>query len=102
MNLFVIFLVVISLAMALWLSRADWVKMLALVPLGALVPGFYGAAVNCGIGFLADILGDGACTGGATPRAAFAALYVISIPMVLAGGVVFKLIGLGLSRRRAA
>ena len=78
MTPFLIYFAIIALGVGLWLSRIDWAKMLALVPVGALVPAFYGAAVNCGAGFALDFFGPGSCTGDATPRAVFAAMFVVT------------------------
>ena len=99
MSQFMIFFGVIALAMAVWLSRFQWAKAIALVPVGALVPAFYGAAVNCGLGFALDFFGPGACEGGHAPRAVFAALYVIALAPVLVGTLLVKLMRIVAARR---
>ena len=48
MNNFLIYFAIIALAVGFFLSRAGWGRMLLLVPVGALVPAFFGTASGCG------------------------------------------------------
>ena len=84
MTQFLAFGLIICLAMGFWLSNNPWGKMLAILPLGMLVPAFYGTAVNCGLGFVTEFFGAGQCQGGNTPRQVFAGMYVLSfVPVVI-------------------
>ncbi|MDF1619215.1 hypothetical protein [Pseudothioclava nitratireducens] len=91
MNSFLAFLLIICLLIGFWLSKNSWGKMLVVIPLGVLVPAFYGAATNCGLGFMLDFFGQGECRGGNTPREVFGAIYILSFVPVLVFSVLAKL-----------
>lgn len=91
MNQFLIFFALIALAMGLWLSRSDWAKMLALVPVGALVPTFFGTATMCGLDFALHLTEAGRCAVAGEPFRLFAAYFIFGIIGVLLASVVMKL-----------
>lgn len=100
MNQFLIFFMVLALAMGLWLSRNDWLKMLVLVPFGALVPAFFGTASMCGLGFALHLTEAGTCAVAGEPYRLFAAYFVFGLGAVLVASVVVKLgrVALGLRK----
>ncbi len=91
MNLLILGFVLISIAMGVWLSRSDWLKMLVMVPLGALVPAFFGTGSNCGADFALHLYEAGRCMATDAPREVFAAFFVRGIVAVLVAGVLAKL-----------
>lgn len=92
MNTFLAFLLIICLMIGFWLSKNTWSKLFILVPLGVLVPAFYGAASSCGLGFIADFFTEGVCrTPERTPQQVLAGVYVLSFLPVLAFTVLAKL-----------
>ena len=99
MNLLLTGFVLISFGTAVWLSRFDWPKMLALVPVGALVPAYFGTGSNCGAGFVLHLYTEGQCLGPEQPREVFAAFFVLGIGAVLVAAVRARLGRVGLRRR---
>lgn len=91
MNQFLIFFILLALGMGLWLSRHDWAKMLALVPLGALVPTFFANASMCGMDFALHLTEAGRCAVPGEPFRLFAAYFIFGIGAVLVASVVVKL-----------
>jgi len=93
MNLFLIYFVIISLGMGLWLSKNGWAKMLALVPFGALVPAFFATASGCGAEFALHLFEAGTCQiSDAPPFRLFSAYFVFGIVAVLLASLLGKLI----------
>lgn len=91
MNSFFAFLIILCLLVAFWLSRNSWGKLFLVMPLGVLVPAFYGAATGCGLGFLAEFFTEGVCLGGKAPQQFLAGVYVIAFIPVIVFSVLAKL-----------
>lgn len=84
-------------------SRADWAKMLALVPLGALVPAAVATATGCGGGFFLHLFTAGSCQiGAAEPFRVFAFYFVFALVAVLIASIVLKAGRMMLARGKAA
>lgn len=91
MNNFLIYFAIIALAVGFFLSRAGWGKMLLLVPVGALVPAFFGTAAGCGADFALHALEAGRCRiGEAEPFRFFAAYFAFGLVAVLVASVLVK------------
>ena len=92
MNTFLAFLLIICLMIGFWLSKNSWSKMLIVLPLGVLVPAFYGTASSCGLGFITEFFTEGVCrTPDRTPQQVLAGVYVLSFVPVVLFGVLAKL-----------
>jgi len=92
MNQFLLFFVVISLGMGIWLSRAGWAKMLALVPIGALVPAFFATGSACGLDFMMNFFTEGHCSiSNDAPFRLFSAYFVFGIVGVLVASLLVKI-----------
>ena len=91
MNSFLAFLLIICLMIGFWLSKNTWSKLFLVIPLGVLVPAFYGTATNCGLGFVTEFFAEGVCKGGNSPREVLAGVYVISFVPVVVFAVLAKL-----------
>lgn len=100
MNSFLIFFLIISLLVGFWLSKNDWAKMLALVPVGALVPAFFASASMCGMDFALHLTDAGRCTVPGEPFRLFAAYFLFGIAAVLLASVVVKLGRVALGARK--
>jgi hypothetical protein len=100
MTMFLIYFAIVALGVAWFLSRADWAKMLALVPVGALVPAFFGTASNCGPSFALHLFEPGVCATGQEAQQVFAAYFVMGIIAVLPLVVLVKLGRMALGVRR--
>lgn len=101
MNLFLGFALVICIAVGGWLSKYDWAKLLALVPVGMLLPAFYMTGTACGAGFVFNFFSDaGSCTNGYTPRQMFAATYVMALIPVAVAAIAIKLIRMAMAARK--
>ncbi len=101
MNLFLAFALVLCIAVGGWLSKYDWAKLLALVPVAMIVPAFYMTGTACGAGFVLHFFSDKAsCSNGYVPRQMFAATYVLALIPVAASAIVIKLIRIGMERRK--
>ena len=101
MNLFLAFALVICVAVGGWLSKYDWAKLLAFIPIGMLVPAFYMTGTSCGAGFIMRFFSDvGSCSNGYTPRQMFAATFVLSLVPVAAAAIVIKLIRMMIATRK--
>lgn len=91
MNSFLVYFAVIALGVAWFLSRADWLKMLVLVPLGALVPAFFGTGSMCGADFILHLTEPGHCSVEGEPFRLYAAYFVFGLVAVLGASVLVKL-----------
>lgn len=91
MNSFLVYFAVIALAVGWFLSRADWAKMLVLVPVGALVPAFFGTGSMCGADFILHLTEPGRCTVEGEPFRLYAAYFVFGLVAVLGASVLVKL-----------
>lgn len=103
MNTFLAFLLIICLMIGVWLSKNSWSKLLLVLPLGALVPAFYGAASSCGLGFVTEFFTAGTCRNPEqTPQQVLAGVYVLSFVPVVLFAVLAKLGRDWASRRKGA
>ncbi|KEP69876.1 hypothetical protein DL1_02230 [Thioclava dalianensis] len=102
MNLFLGFALVICVAAGGWLSKYEWAKLLALVPVAMLAPAFYMTGTACGAGFITRFFSDVAsCSNGYTARQMFAATYVLALVPVAASAIAFKLIRMARAARKS-
>lgn len=91
MNTFMLSFIGLAIGVAILISRADWAKMLAFVPLGALVPAAIATASGCGANFPLHLFTKGSCTiGDAEPFRVFAFYFVFGLVAVLVASVVVK------------
>ena len=101
MNLFLAFALVICVAVGGWLSKYEWAKLLAFIPIGMLVPAFYMTGTSCGAGFIMRFFSDvGSCTNGYAPRQMFAATYVLALVPVATAAIAIKLIRMAMAARK--
>jgi hypothetical protein len=100
MNLFLLFALVICVAVGAWLSKYEWLKLLAFVPIGMLLPAFYMTGTSCGAGFVMHLSKQAACTNGFAPREMFAATYVLAFVPVAASAIAIKLIRMAKAARK--
>lgn len=101
MNLFLGFALVLCIAVGGWLSKYEWAKLLALVPVGMLVPAFYMTGTSCGAGFVMHFMEEGVCHNGYSPRVMFAATYVLALVPVAASAIAIKLIRMAIAARKS-
>ncbi|MBZ4022779.1 hypothetical protein CKO11_09940 [Rhodobacter sp. TJ_12] len=90
MTMFALYFGLVALLVAFFLSRAGWVKMLALVPFGALVPAYFGTGTMCGADFVIRLTVTDSCTVPGEPYRIFAAYFVFGIIAVLGASVIVK------------
>jgi len=93
----------LAIGVSILTSRADWAKMLAFVPLGALVPAAVATATGCGAGFFLHPFAAGSCQIGETePFRVFAFYFVFALVAVLIASIVLKAGRMVLARGKAA
>ena len=92
MNGFLLAFLAVSAASAWAVTRAGWLRMLALVPVAALVPAYFGGASVCGADFLLHLSAAGRCAASDTPAEVVSAFYLAGIAAVLVLAVVLKVL----------
>lgn len=103
MNMFVVSFIGLAIGVAILISRADWAKMLAFVPLGALVPAAIATASGCGANFPLHFFTEGSCAiGDAEPFRVFAFYFVFGLVAVLIASILVKLGRIVMARGKAA
>ncbi|OCX61094.1 hypothetical protein BFP70_16730 [Thioclava sp. SK-1] len=93
MTPFMIFGLIICVAVGGFLSRFPWAKLIALIPVGMLVPSYYATGTVCGPLFFLDLLDAQAmCSNGYPGRQTFASAYVLTLVPVAVSAVLIRLV----------
>ncbi len=95
MNFFLIFGLILCIAMGGWLSKRPFATLLMLVPLATLVPVFYGAGTLCGAGFPLHLTDPAyMCKNNHSAAQTFAGAYVVALIPVLLSALVLRAVKL--------